>query len=127
ADAGRMGGAVVNAVIKSGGNAFHGSAYDFLRNRELNARNFFAAPTGQKPEFTRNQYGASLGGPVMPNHLFFFLNYEGNKQRQNAVTSRQVFTDAQKAGDFSSALGASLGVDAAGVPVVAGQIYDPFS
>jgi hypothetical protein len=60
ADTGRLAGAVVNATIKSGSNAFHGTAYEFLRNRELNARNFFA-PSGPKPQFTRNQYGPVSG------------------------------------------------------------------
>src|SRR5438876_54801 len=63
ADTGRLGGSVVNASIKSGSNAFHGTAYDFLRNRVLNARNFFANPSAARPEFTRNQFGASVGGP----------------------------------------------------------------
>src|SRR5689334_13943916 len=69
ADTGRLGGAVVNASIKSGTNSFHGTAYDFLRNRVLNARNFFASPTANKPEFTRNQFGASLGGPILHDRL----------------------------------------------------------
>ncbi|MCC6344874.1 MAG: carboxypeptidase regulatory-like domain-containing protein [Bryobacterales bacterium] len=126
ADTGRLGGAVVSAIIKSGTNSLHGTAYDFFRNRELNARNFFA-PTGEKPQFTRNQYGASAGGPVIRNQVFFFVNYEGNRERQANVASRQVFTDAQKAGDFSGSLGGQAGVDGAGRPVAAGQIFDPFS
>lgn len=127
ADTGRLGGAVVNATIKSGTNAWHGTAYEFLRNRDLNARNFFARPDAQKPQFTRNQFGASIGGPVLREKLFFFLNYEGNRERQNQIASRQVFTDAQKAGDFSSELGAQLGTDALGRPIARGQIFDPFS
>ena len=127
ADVGRLGGPVVNANIKSGSNQLHGSIYDFLRNRELNARNFFANPTATKPEFTRNQLGASGGGPVMRNKLFVFLNYEGNRQRQDQIISTQVFTGAQKTGNFASQLGAVVGQDGLGRPVAAGQIFDPFS
>ena len=127
ADTGRLGGAVVNATIKSGTNSFHGSAYEFLRNRELNARNFFASPTASKPQFTRNQFGASAGGPIVRNKFFFFANYEGNRNRQDSILSRQVFTDAQKAGDFSSQLGAQIGTDALGRPVRAGQVFNPNS
>ncbi|MFN0171861.1 MAG: carboxypeptidase regulatory-like domain-containing protein [Bryobacteraceae bacterium] len=127
ADTGRLGGAVVNATIKSGTNNFHGTAYDFLRNRELNARNFFASPTASKPQFTRNQFGASLGGPVVRNQFFFFANYEGNRNRQDSVLTRQVFTDEQKAGDFSSLLRAQVGTDALGRPVLGGAVFDPNS
>ena len=127
ADTGRLAGAVINATIRSGSNEWHGSAYEFLRNRVLNARNFFARPGQSKPQFTRNQFGASIGGPFVRNRLFFFLNYEGNRQRQDQIVSRQVFTDAQKAGNFASQLGAQIGVDPLGRPVAAGQIFDPFS
>jgi len=127
ADTGRLGGAVVNASIKSGTNSFHGTAYEFLRNRALNARNFFASPTATKPQFTRNQFGASLGGPIKRDRLFAFLNYEGNRERQNQVVTGQVFTDAQKSGNFSAQLGSQVGTDAAGRPVAQGQIFDPFS
>jgi hypothetical protein len=126
ADSGRLGGAVLNATIKSGSNAFHGTAYDFLRNNVLNARNLFAE-TGPKPEFTRNQFGGSLGGPIKRNKLFFFLNYEGYRQRQNTINTTQVYTDDQKNGNFSSELGSEIGVDALGRPVDNGQIFDPFS
>ena len=126
-DTGRLGGAVVNATIKSGTNELHGTAYDFLRNRELNARNYFTSPTASKPQFTRNQFGASAGGPIAPNKLFFFANYEGNRARQDAVLARQVFTDAQKAGNFAPQLGNTLGTDGLGQTVRAGQIFDPFS
>ena len=127
ADVGRLGGPVVNATIKSGSNSLHGTAYDFLRNRELNARNFFASQTAHKPEFTRNQLGASAGAPIIRNKLFFFLNYEGNRQRQDQIISTQVFTPAQKSGNFASQLGATVGQDAMGRPVAAGEIFDPFS
>ena len=71
-------GAVVNAVTKSGTNGFHGSAFDFLRNSSMDARNFFdiKAP----PPFRKNQYGGSVGGPVKKDKLFFFVNYEGIRQ-----------------------------------------------
>lgn len=127
ADMGHLGGAVVNATIMSGSNAFHGTAYEFFRNRALNARNFFESPTGNKAQFTRNQFGASLGGPFWRNKLFFFLNYEGTRQRQAQTVTRQVFTDAQKAGDFSPQLGGQIGSDALGNPVLSGEIFDPLS
>ncbi len=77
-------GAVVNAVTKSGTNAYHGSAYEFLRNSALDARNFFdtSNPGGGPPEFRRNQFGGSLGGPIKKDKAFFFVNYEGLRQSQ---------------------------------------------
>jgi hypothetical protein len=75
-------GAVVNAVTKSGTNSFHGSVYEFLRNSALNARNFFDV-TPDPPPSRRNQFGASLGGPIKKEKLFFFFNYEGLRQSQN--------------------------------------------
>ena len=68
-------GAVMNAVSKSGTNSFHGSAYEFLRNSDLDARNFTDGPA--VPAFRRNQYGGTLGGPIKKDKMFFFVNYEG--------------------------------------------------
>ena len=126
ADTAGFSGAVLNATIKSGTNTFHGNAYDFLRNRSLNARNFFALPTQPKPQFTRNQYGGTIGGPFVKNKLLFFLNYDGTRQRQASTSTTTVFNAAQKAGIFSGAPVAS-GTDASGNPVYAGTIYDPAS
>jgi len=77
-------GAVVNAVSKSGTNTFHGSAYEFLRNSDLDARNFFdtSNPGGGPPEFRRNQFGGTLGGPIKKDKLFFFVNDEALRQSQ---------------------------------------------
>jgi len=127
ADTAGFSGAVLNATVKSGSNAFHGNAYEFLRNRSLNARNFFAVPTAPKPQLNRNNFGASIGGPVLKNKLFFFLNVDSLSQRQATTQATTVFTDAQKAGNFSSTLGGQVGTDAAGNPVFAGQIFNPFS
>jgi hypothetical protein len=71
-------GSVINAVSKSGTNALHGSLYEFLRNSDMDARNFFdgASP----PPFRRNQFGATAGGPVKKDKAFFFVNYEGLRQ-----------------------------------------------
>ncbi len=69
-------GAAVNAVTKSGTNAYHGSAYEYFRNSVLDSSNYFDAP-GQKPSFKRNQFGGSLGGPIKTDKAFFFVNYEG--------------------------------------------------
>ncbi len=83
AEYGRVGGAVVNAVMKSGTNQFHGSAYEFLRNTNLNATGFLFSPAVfVKPTLQRNQFGATVGGPIIKNRLFFFGDYEGFRQLQ---------------------------------------------
>jgi Carboxypeptidase regulatory-like domain len=74
-------GAVVNAVTKSGTNTYHGSVYEFLRNSVLDARNFF--DVSGPPPFRRNQFGASVGGPIKKDKVFFFFNYEGLRQFQS--------------------------------------------
>jgi hypothetical protein len=78
AEYGRTPGAILNAVTRSGTNQFHGTVYEFLRNNALDARNFFDGP--QIPEFRRNQFGASVGGPIRKSHTFFFFDYEGLRQ-----------------------------------------------
>src|SRR6202158_1370326 len=78
AEYGKTSGGVVNAITRSGTNAFHGSVYEFLRNSALDARNFFDGPT--IPSFKRNQFGGSIGGPIIPNRTFFFADYEGIRQ-----------------------------------------------
>jgi hypothetical protein len=78
AEYGRNFGGQVNAVSKSGGNAFHGSLYEFHRNDNLDARNFFDPE--RKPEFRRNQFGGSVGGPVRQDRLFFFAGYESLRE-----------------------------------------------
>ena len=72
-------GSVINAVSRSGTNSFHGSAFDFLRNSKLDARDFFLRQS-DPPPFRRNQYGASLGGPIVKDKAFFFVDYEGIRQ-----------------------------------------------
>ncbi|MCX6594218.1 MAG: TonB-dependent receptor [Acidobacteria bacterium] len=79
AEYGRSGGATINASLKSGGNSFHGSAWNFLRNTELNAIGFFRPATGQ-PRLNRNQFGFVFGGPIIKNKTFFFLDYEGYRE-----------------------------------------------
>jgi len=79
AEYGRAAGAVVTAITKSGTNQFRGSSYFFLRDNSMDARNFFDPP--QSPDFNLKQYGASLGGPIRRNQLFFFTNYEGSRKR----------------------------------------------
>ena len=75
-------GAVINAVSKSGTNAFHGSGYEYLRNSVFDAKNYFDLATTPIPSFRRNQFGGTIGGPVKKDKLFFFFNYEGFRQSQ---------------------------------------------
>jgi Carboxypeptidase regulatory-like domain/TonB dependent receptor/TonB-dependent Receptor Plug Domain len=82
AEYGRTAGGVVNAITKSGTNQFHGTGYEFLRNSALDARNFFDDPNSPIPPFRRNQFGASVGGPVIKDRTFFFADYEGVRQYQ---------------------------------------------
>ncbi|HET8922287.1 MAG TPA: TonB-dependent receptor [Candidatus Acidoferrum sp.] len=78
AEYGKTSGGVVNAITRQGTNAFHGSAYEFLRNSKLDAANFFEA--GQRTPFKRNQFGGAIGGPIIKNRTFFFADYEGIRQ-----------------------------------------------
>ncbi len=102
AEQGRNSGATVNVITKSGTNAFHGSAFEFIRNDHLDARNFFnAASTSAKPPFRQNQFGGSLGGPIIRNKLFFFGDYEGLRKAQATNTFvNTVPTAAMRTGDF---------------------------
>lgn len=80
AEYGRTSGGVINAVTRSGTNDFHGSLYEFLRNSALDARNFFDDPTQPTPPFKRNQFGGTIGGPLLKDKTFWFFNYEGLRQ-----------------------------------------------
>ncbi len=80
---------VVNTVLRSGSNQFHGTAYHFLRNDVLDARNFF---DGERPPFKQNQFGFSIGGPVVRDRVFFFGNYEGFRQRLGTTIQGRVPT-----------------------------------
>jgi Outer membrane receptor for ferrienterochelin and colicins len=84
AEYGRSAGGQVNVITRSGGNDWHGEAYWYLRNRALDARNFFDA--GSKPQFQRNQSGAGLGGPIRRDRTFFYVNYDGLREAPRAHT-----------------------------------------
>ncbi len=80
AEYGRVGGGIVNASLRSGTNQFHGTVYEFLRNTDLNATGYFRAQTN--PTLHRNQFGATIGGPIIKDRFFFFVDYEGYRQKQ---------------------------------------------
>ncbi|MBM3740252.1 MAG: TonB-dependent receptor [Acidobacteria bacterium] len=108
AEYGRSAGAVVNFSIKSGTNQLHGTAYDFLRNKSLDANNFFQNRAGNKrAALTQNQFGASIGGPIRKDKTFYFGNYEGYKQRAGSPSITTVPTALQRAGDFSQTFNAA--------------------
>jgi hypothetical protein len=90
----------VNIITRSGGNNFHGAGYDYLRNRDLDARNFFDG--SGKPQFIRNQFGAALGGPIVKNSTFFFASYEGLQEDQGLTQLGTVPTAAVRSGNLSS-------------------------
>lgn len=103
AEYGRSAGGVVNAISKSGTNAFHGDAYEFLRNSALDANDFFNVGAGNpKPPFRRNQFGGSLGGPIVKDKTFFFVDYEGLRQTLGVPTVVTVPSDAARAGNLTS-------------------------
>src|SRR3979411_1268369 len=100
AEYGKTSGGVVNAATRSGTNAFHGSVYEFLRNSALDARNFF--DTSKIPPFKRNQFGGSIGGPILKNRTFFFADYEGIRQSKGISALTTVPTNAARSGQLCS-------------------------
>lgn len=98
---GRNSGAIMNVILKSGTNAFHGSAFDFYRDTFMNARNFFQ---GTAPIFHQNQFGGVVDGPIVRNHAFFMLSYQGTYNRSpdtnESTTAVPVFSQDQRNGYF---------------------------
>ena len=101
AEFGRFNGGVVNVATRSGSNAFHGTLFEFFRNEDLNAKNFFVTAGARRPEYRRNLYGATLGGPILPNHLFFFGAYQGVKQLIGVTRISTIPTMAERQGIFT--------------------------
>jgi hypothetical protein len=119
AEYGRTSGGVVNAISKSGTNAFHGDVYEFLRNAKLDATDFFSNSTGQpKAALKRNQFGAAIGGPIRKDRTFFFFDYEGIRQSKGvAGVTYTVPSDAARAGHLAN--GTTVTVDPAIVKYLA--------
>ena len=95
----RNSGAVLNQVLKSGANSFHGSAFEFYRDTFLNNGSYFS-PT--RPDFHQNLYGGTLGGPVFKNKFFFFVGYQGLRNRTAATTTSTTLSSANFLGDFTA-------------------------
>jgi len=98
---GRSNGGAVIVSMKSGGNDFHGDIFEFFRNEDLNARNYFAQ-AGRRPEFRRNQYGLTLGGPIQKDKTFFFVDWQGTRLRTGVTRLSTVPAPAQRQGTFTT-------------------------
>jgi hypothetical protein len=97
AEYGKTSGGVVNAITRSGTNDFHGSVYEFLRNSALDAKNYFESAGAPKAPFKRNQFGGALGGRIIPNRTFFFVDYEGIRQSKGIANLLFVPSPAARA------------------------------
>ena len=141
AEWGKFSGGVVNLSTKSGTNTWHGSAYEYFRNKVLNANEYFNKQTeltnGQKnvaPPWTQNQFGFQLGGPVIKDKTFFYVSWEQYRQRTGSPFTTTVPQPAMLTGDFSSLCtlpvteGGAGGTFSGGLcSAAAGQLYDPYS
>jgi hypothetical protein len=131
AEFGQYQGGIINTTIKSGSNSFHGSVFEFFRNDVLNANTWQNGLTigttpnllvqepngvGKKPQLRWNMFGATIGGPIVKNKLFFFADFQGQRFDHPQTTTRyQVFTDRERAGDFGQLCTEAFGVfDGAG-------------
>ncbi len=107
ADIGK-GGAVVNVVTKSGTNRFHGSAFEFLRNSSMDAKNAFDDPSAPIPPFKRNEFGGSFGGPIIKDRTFFFVDYQGRRIRTSETYLSPVPDPTEATGNFADLLPATI-------------------
>jgi hypothetical protein len=133
AEWGKFSGGIVNLSTKSGTNRWHGSAYEYFRNKVLNANEYFNKQTqlasgkpNEAPPWVQNQYGFELGGPVIKNKTFFYVSWEQYRQRTGSPFTTTVPAVGMLQGDFSALC--TAGFNGAGVcNDPAGQIYDPFT
>ncbi|HJZ82986.1 MAG TPA: TonB-dependent receptor [Pyrinomonadaceae bacterium] len=138
ADTGRSAGGVVSVTTKSGSNQFHGVGYEYLRNRVFDANDFFSNSLGRaKPQRVQNQFGGNVGGPIVHDRAFFFVDYEGTRIRQGVLRIATVPLAIEKAGNFSANLGPEILVSGQRVPILnpdgtpsgqfvrQGQLFDP--
>jgi len=133
AEFGRSGAAVLNATIKSGTNSFHGAAWEFFRNDKFDAADYFERNGAKKGALRQNQFGASIGGPIVKNKIFFFGDYEGLRRIQGTILSGSVPTAAEMSSlgtpfaDFSDLITGQSGTqtDALGRTMPVGTILDP--
>ena len=120
AEYGRTSGGIINQVIKSGTNDWHGSLFEFFRNEALNASDYFLQ---EVPVFKRNLFGGSIGGPIKKDKTFFFASYQGNRRREGQVApALTVLSPAERTGDFSELYTGDID-PITGFDV--GQLYDP--
>ena len=131
AEYGNYSGGQINVVTKSGSNQYHGTVFDFLRNTDLDARNYYAPTRGV---FIQNQFGGTAGGPIKKNKIFWFADYQGTRQILGQTQSYAVPSDANRTGDFSDSAGSLSGTVAGagwantlsqtlGYPVSQGESY----
>lgn len=120
AEYGRTSGGIVNQVIKSGTNAFHGTVFEFLRNDVLNARDYFLP---ERTSFKRNVFGGSVGGPIIKDKTFFFFSYQGGRRREGQVAPvLTVLSPAERGGDFGEDF---TGNTDPNTGLDTGQLYNP--
>jgi len=120
AEYGETSGATTSMVTKSGSNYFHGDLYEFFRNNAMDSRNFFASQT---EPLHRNQYGATLGGPIRKDKEFLFLYYEGQRDFDGSTQAAIVPTSAERAGDFSGLTDPSTGLSTPLINEFTGQPF----
>lgn len=132
ADEGRNAGSIINIGTRSGTNSYHGEAFDFIRNNWFDARNFFDPVGTPFAPFKRNNFGAAFGGPIIKNKTFFFLSYEGLRQRQALPLSTIVLSNTDRAAvtdptsqKLLSLIPQANSVDSKGNPVFLGSTVAP--
>ena len=110
ADNGHYAGGLVSVITKSGTNQFHGNVFEFLRNTDLDAKNFFDTAQTPREVFRQNQFGGTIGGPILRNKIFFFGDYQGTRTAQSLSTGEvPVPSTAERTGDFSGVEGMLTG------------------
>ncbi len=131
AEFGNSGGTIVNVITRSGTNRYHGELFEFLRNNDLNANSFFANSANlAQPHLTRNDFGGTIGGPILKNRTFFFFDFNGIRALTGQTSSLAGVPDAaERSGDFGELCGRANGTFNAGGACSnpAGQIYDPYT